>query len=168
MKTLASLVGLMVLPLGASAAPAVRLLISSSPCLIQICPGTPPPPPTTAASGASFGIYIAAVDGDGLDDTSYTGTVSFSSSDPLATLPASYTFVTGDQGVKAFSVVLRTPGNQAVTVSDPGNNLIPGTLTMMVTGGQFPESIPTISPRAEILLALALGAAAVMVLRLRG
>lgn len=170
MKRLASLVaiGLTLLPLGASAEPAVRLLISSSPCLIEICPATPPPAPTTAMSGIPFGIYIAAVDGTGGTDTSYLGTVSYSSSDPLATLPASYSFITADRGVKSFSTVLRTSGSQTITVSDPGNNLIPGTLVMTVTGAQSLEDIPVLSPEALLLLAVLLAAAATLVLRLKG
>lgn len=145
----------------------MRLLISSSPCLIETCPATPPPPPTTAVSGVAFGIYIAAVDGTGGGDTTYTGTVTFSSSDPLATLPPNYTFVPADRGVKAFSVVLRTLGVQTVTVSDPGNNLVPGTLVMTVTGAQTPESIPALSLEGRVLLAVMLGAAGILFLRLR-
>lgn len=88
MKQLASLVaiGVALLPLAASAAPAVRLGISSSFCFIQTCPGVQPPAPTTVASGAAFGVFIAALDGSSVRDTNYTGTVSFSSSDPLMTV----------------------------------------------------------------------------------
>jgi len=48
----------------------------------------------------------------------YRGTVSFSSSDPTATLPASYTFTTADGGSHAFSMTLTTLGAQTLTVSD--------------------------------------------------
>jgi hypothetical protein len=145
----------------------LRLGISSSPCFIQTCPGVQPPAPTTVASGAAFGVFIAALDGSSVRDTNYTGTVSFSSSDPLATLPPSYTFVAADGGVKAFSVLFRTLGDQTVTVSDPGNKLTPGTLVMTVMGAQSPESIPTLSVEALVLLAAILGAAGILFLRLR-
>jgi hypothetical protein len=69
--------------------------------------------------------------------------------------------------VKAFSVVLRTLGVQTVTVSDPGNNLVPGTLVMTVTGAQTPESIPALSLEGRVLLAVMLGAAGILFLRLR-
>lgn len=167
MKRLASLVGLLILPLAASAAPAVRLGISSSFCFIQTCPGVQPPVPTTVPSGTPFGVYIAALDGSSVHDTNYTGTLSFSSSDPLATLPASYKFVAADGGVKAFSAVLRTLGEQTITVSDPESNLISGTLTMTVTDAQSPESIPVLSSEPRVLLAVMLGAVGILFLRLR-
>jgi hypothetical protein len=89
-------------------------------------------------------------------------------SDPSATLPANYSFVAGDGGVKALSAVLRTLGEQTITVSDPGNNLIPGTLVMTVTGAQPSEDIPVLSPEALLLLTVLLAATATLVLRLRG
>jgi hypothetical protein len=172
MKRLASLVGLLVLPSAAIAAPAVRIGISSSICFIQTCPGVQHPVPTTVSSETPFGVYVAALDGSGLRDASYTGTVSFPApthfSDPSATLPANYSFVAGDGGVKALSAVLRTLGEQTITVSDPGNNLIPGTLVMTVTGAQPSEDIPVLSPEALLLLTVLLAATATLVLRLRG
>lgn len=168
MKRLAIVAGLLLLPMAAIAAPAVRIGVSSSFCFIQTCPGVQPPVPTTVASGTPLGVYVAALDGSGLRDASYTGTVVFSSSDPLATLPTNYTFAADDGGVKAFSAVLRTLGKQTITVSDPGNNLIPGTLVMTVTGALSPEDIPVLSLEALLLLAVLLAAAAILVLRLRG
>ncbi|HEU5248926.1 MAG TPA: hypothetical protein VFW15_02975 [Thermoanaerobaculia bacterium] len=153
--------------MAAIAAPAVRIGISSSFCFIQTCPGVQPPVPTTVPSGAPFGVYIAALDGSGVRDAGYTGTVVFSSSDPLATLPASDTFVTADGGVKAFSAVLRTLGEQTITVSDPENNLNPGTLVMTVTRAQVPEAIPILSFEASVLLAVLLGAVGTLLVGLR-
>src|SRR5262249_48747214 len=45
-------------------------------------------------------------------------TVRFSSSDPQATLPGSYTFTAGDAGVHTFSATLRTAGSQSITATD--------------------------------------------------
>lgn len=167
-KRIASLVGLLLFSLAASAAaaPATQLLISNNPCLINPCPLLPPPP-TTVASGASIGVFVLAVDSQASIPTSYTGTVTFASSDPLASLPQSYTFVPADGNAKAFTAVLRTAGSQTITVSDPGNNLIPGTLVMLVTGGQSADSIPTISPGVQVLLALTLAFSGLWLLRLR-
>ncbi len=54
----------------------------------------------------------------GSTDTSYTGTVTFTSSDTAAVLPGPYTFVLGDNGVHAFSVTFKTAGPQTLTVTD--------------------------------------------------
>lgn len=165
MKRLLSLVGLMILPLAARGEPAVRFLVTSSPCAFgALCPDTPPPLPTTAVSGTEFGIYVAAVDAALGPDTDYSGTLIFSSSDPLATLPPSYTFVPADRGTKGFSVVLRTLGDQVITVSDSGKKLIPGTLVMTVQPGQVPDSIPTLSLELRVALALILAAVGARIL----
>src|SRR5437660_386762 len=48
--------------------------------------------PTTAKPGQAFPVSITLTDRFGNVATGYTGTVHFTSSDPLATLPADYTF----------------------------------------------------------------------------
>src|SRR5207248_390024 len=50
--------------------------------------------------------------------TGYTGTVAFASSDPLAVLPAPYTFQPGDFGSHLFFASLTTAGDQSVAVGD--------------------------------------------------
>jgi hypothetical protein len=75
--------------------------------------------PTIATSGTPFSITVRAEDVYGNVACCYTGTVSFSSSDPEAFLPPPYTFTTGDLGAHTFGrVVLRTLGAQTITVSD--------------------------------------------------
>jgi hypothetical protein len=70
----------------------------------------------------------------------YTGTVHFTSTDgntfnPV-TLPANYTFVSGDAGSHAFATVkLETVGRQAVTVTDTTTGSISGTKAIIVTAG---------------------------------
>src|SRR5262249_49489222 len=112
--------------LGASA---VRLILSNDPCLITPCPPTPPPP-TVTTSGAVFPIFVLAVDSSPAPDPTFAGTVSFSSSDPLATLPANYTFQPTDLGRKALLAILRSPGTQTIAITSGG--LTPGILTMTV------------------------------------
>jgi len=107
----------------AQAGPPVRLLVSNDACFFQICPN-PVPPPTSGASGTPFLIFVVAVDSSGLQ-TSYTGTVTFTSTDPFAGIPFSYTFLPGDNDFKSFVATLRTLGSQTITVSDPANNLTP-------------------------------------------
>jgi hypothetical protein len=55
---------------------------------------------------------------DGSIDTSYTGTVHFTSSDPQAALPANYTFTAADNGTHTFIVSLKTAGTQSITATD--------------------------------------------------
>jgi RHS repeat-associated protein len=44
--------------------------------------------------------------------------VQFTSTDPLASLPAATVFVAGANGAMTFSVILKTPGKQTVTMTD--------------------------------------------------
>jgi hypothetical protein len=57
--------------------------------------------------------------------TGYGGTIHFTSTDLLGTVPADYTFGPGDAGVHTFSpgVSLRTVGTQTVTATDAANSL---------------------------------------------
>jgi hypothetical protein len=55
----------------------------------------------------------------------YTDTIVFSSSDPKATLPASYTFMSKDKGNHRFeNLTLQTPGIHYITVTDEKTNQI--------------------------------------------
>jgi len=139
----------------ALAAPATQLVLSNDFCLIEIC-GPHAPPARVATSGVSFEIFVAARDQSGARDLNYAGTIVFSSTDPLATLPASYTFRPEDEGNRAFVAILRTPGDQTITVADSGGKLVPGLLVMTVMGIAPTEPIPTISEWAKILLLVAL------------
>lgn len=47
----------------------------------------------------------------------YTGTISFSSSDPNAILPSDYTFTLADRGTHIFNVTLNTTGIQNITIN---------------------------------------------------
>ncbi len=76
--------------------------------------------PTTA--GTSHNLTVTALDPFGNTATSYTGTVHFTSTDAQATLPADYTFVSGDNGVHTFSVTLKTAGARSLTATDTVNS----------------------------------------------
>ncbi len=73
-------------------------------------------PATLAGTAQSF--TVKARDAYGNVVTGYTGTVTFSSSDVQAGLPASYTFTAADAGVHTFSATLRTVDTQSISVSD--------------------------------------------------
>jgi hypothetical protein len=135
----------------AISAPAVRLVVSNDLCLVEQCIADYQPPPRVATSGLRFDLVVVAVDAADNHDSNYSGTVSFASSDPGATLPGTYTFVPSDQGGKAFSATLIAIGDQTITVTDPTGNLT-GTLTMRVRTASllsltsFPNPSRTSSP----------------------
>jgi hypothetical protein len=85
------------------------------------------PSPTTA--GVNHNLTVTALDAYGNTATSYTGTVHFTTTDGLASLPADYTFTSGsgsDNGVHAFSVTLKTAGTRSVTATDKATSTITG------------------------------------------
>jgi hypothetical protein len=81
--------------------------------------------PANFQAGASFSLTLTVEDAYGNVITNYTGTVHFSSTDAKATLPANYTFKATDKGVHTFTgLVLRTRGNQKITITDTHNSLL--------------------------------------------
>jgi putative cell wall-binding protein len=78
----------------------------------------------TATAGSSFVVTVKALDGGGNVVTGYTGTVKLTSSDSAAVLPANSTLSSGQH---AFTVTLKTAGNQSVTATDTANSGITGT-----------------------------------------
>jgi hypothetical protein len=74
------------------------------------------PSPTTAGQPGTF--TVTAYDAYGNVATGYTGTVTFTSSDAQAVLPADYTFAAADQGQQTFTATLNTPGLQSLTATD--------------------------------------------------
>jgi hypothetical protein len=149
----------------ALAGPAVRLDVSNNPCIAEPCPGSVVFP-TTVVAGTPFLIFVAALDAQSARDFTYTGTVNFSSTDPLASLPSSFTFTSANEGGTrgGLTTVLRTIGNQTITVTDAASKLLPGSFVMTV---KATEPVPTISEWAVILLFLALASAGVFLTRLR-
>ena len=89
------------------------------------------PGPYTA--GLDVYVPVTAKDSAGNAAIQYTGTVHFTSSDPLATLPPDYTFVSADRGAHFFGpFVFRTAGPQTVTATDSANGLV-GVWNLTVT-----------------------------------
>jgi hypothetical protein len=70
-----------------------------------------------SAAGAGNDITITAKDAGGNTITGHTGIVTITATDSAATLPAPYTFVAGDSGVKTLNVILKTAGEQTVTAT---------------------------------------------------
>ncbi len=144
----------MLLAAAAFAQPAGSLIISNDICFLIIC-GPHASPPTTATSGVAFSVYVVSLKPDGTRNQTYNGTVVFGSSDSFALLPTPYTFQPSDDGHRAFTAVLFSLGNQTITVSDPGNGLTSGTLTMTVTGAAA-TPVPGFSGAGRLALALLL------------
>jgi hypothetical protein len=88
------------------------------------------PPYVTA--GVSYNLTVSAKDPFGNLTPSYSGTVTFTSTDLQAMLPANYTFTSGDAGVHAFAATLNTLGQQSITATDTANASINGSESMIV------------------------------------
>ena len=82
--------------------------------------------PTSDTAGAAGNVVVTAYDAYGNVATGYTGTVSLTSSDPLAVLPSSFTFP-GTTGTHTFAVMLETVGAQSITATDTATSSITGT-----------------------------------------
>ena len=98
------------------------------------------PFPGTDSTAGSVNYYTVTVyTAEGDVDSTYTGTIHFSSSDQQAGLPANYTFTSGSVGVSAddngthvFTVTLKTAGTQSITVTDTQNSTLTSTLSGIV------------------------------------
>src|SRR5206468_211008 len=97
-------------------------------------------------AGAAFNVTITAFDSFGNVAVGYLGTVGFSSSDPAATLPGSYTYTANDNGAHTFSVVLQKAGNQTVTCRDKLRTALNASIPVTVTSAaldHFVVSVPS-------------------------
>ena len=87
--------------------------------------------PANVTAGVAFNVTVTALDASNATVTGYTGTVHFTSSS-AGTLPADYTFVSGDNGTHVFSVTLTSTGAQTITATDTVNASINGTANVNV------------------------------------
>jgi hypothetical protein len=102
--------------------------------------------PDTGQAGLPFDVTVTAVDPFGQVAVGYTGTVTFSSTDPDpgVVLPADYAFTLDNGGVHTFTdtglgeTTLVSAGNQMLMVTDTADNTITGTAIITV-GGPTPE-----------------------------
>ena len=75
--------------------------------------------PSPYTAGSTQTMLVTAQDTYGNTVPAYLGTVSFSSNDPSAQLPANYKFTAADTGKHSFGVTLNTSGtSRSVTVTD--------------------------------------------------
>jgi hypothetical protein len=88
--------------------------------------------PASATAGVAFHIQVTALDPANRLVTGYVGTMSFTSSDGTATLPAAYAFTAADHGVHTFTVTLRQAGSQNI-VAHWGGASGTGSITVLPT-----------------------------------
>ncbi len=90
--------------------------------------------PSSATKGTAFSVTLTVEAAYGNVVTGYTGTVSFTSSDSTAVLPANYTFKASDNGVHTFTngVTLKKKGTQTLTVTDTQNSALTATDSISV------------------------------------
>jgi hypothetical protein len=97
--------------------------------------------PSPIAAGTPGSFTVTALDAYGNVATGYSGTVTFSSSDPQAVLPGDSTLA---QGTGAFSATLNTVGTQSITATDTVAPSITGSQTgIQVTGSSAPAPVVT-------------------------
>jgi hypothetical protein len=103
--------------------------------------------PTATTAGVAHAFTVTMLDAFGNVVTGYTGTVAFSSSDPIASLPANYTFTAADAGVHTFTATLKQAGAQFILVSDTAAPNVTGFQTGLIVNpaavSQFLISGPT-------------------------
>jgi hypothetical protein len=96
--------------------------------------------PARVTAGIPFDVTVRAVDPLGQLAVGYTGTVTFTTTDPDpgVVLPADYSFTLTDGGVHTFTntglgeTTLRTRGRQTVTATDTGGGSILGSVRVKV------------------------------------
>ena len=87
---------------------------------------------SVATVGTPFSATVRAIDQWGNNAADYTGTVTLTSTDPLATLPGPYAYGPTDTAQHVFTgVIFRTPGTQRVTATDSaGHSIDSGPITV--------------------------------------
>jgi hypothetical protein len=91
--------------------------------------------PANVAAGQAQSFVVIARDSAGV--VPFTGTIRFSSSDPLASKPADFTFQASDGGIHAFpsGVTFRTSGSQTLRATDVTDPTTTGGATVTVAPG---------------------------------
>jgi hypothetical protein len=117
--------------------------------------------PRTTTPGTPAAIQVTAFDPFGNLATDYRGTLHFTSSDKLASLPRNYSFTAADKGAHVFAngATLRTTGSQTIKAVDIATPSIVGSAVIQVGGsGGGTAAIVTKTPSSN-------GASHVMILQ---
>jgi fibronectin type 3 domain-containing protein len=121
--------------------PMVNLIVGS----LDGSTSTPPPDtivvsaPSSATAGDSFRYTVAAENPTtGSVDTSFTGTIRFTSTDSkIQGLPSTYTFTTANDGVANFTVTLETAGSQTITETSASGSVTSTIMVSPATASKF-------------------------------
>ena len=89
--------------------------------------------PSIVTAGTANQVTVTAYDAYGNVAIGYIGKVSLTSSDPGASLPSSYRFVTADKGTHRFAVGLDTAGTQTITATDMATASVPSSTESGIT-----------------------------------
>jgi hypothetical protein len=89
--------------------------------------------PTDAVTTQGISITVTAQDDSNVTVAPYRGQIHFASSDPLASLPADYTYTSLDDGVHQFTATFNTIGQQTITAVDVQTSRIAGSATISLT-----------------------------------
>ena len=98
--------------------------------------------PASLTAGSTGSVTVTAIDGYGNTATTFTGTVTFTSNDAQAVLPADYTFTGGDAGVHAFTnlYTLKTAGSRTVAAT---SGSVTGTSAGITVNSALPAATMT-------------------------
>jgi hypothetical protein len=88
--------------------------------------------PASKTAGAPFVFTVAALDAFNNLARTYTGTVHFTSSDPLAGLPADATFTLASNGSLTLAAIFYTAASQSLTATDTATPTITGMASVTV------------------------------------
>jgi hypothetical protein len=125
------------------------LVTPASAIVLKVAPST-----GTTTAGASFSATVTALDPYGNIATGYAGTVTFSSSDPQAVLPANYAFTSTDAGKHTFSngIIFKTvgaAGSQTVTAADTVTASIAGTSAAVIVNPAGVDHLAILTPTSS-------------------
>lgn len=97
-------------------------------------------------AGSTGTVTVVARDASNNQNQSFTGTISFTSSDGQAVLPSNYAFTVQNGGTNAFTnqIILKTAGTQSVTATQVGSPAVTGS-----------QSSITVNPAATSVLTVA-------------
>jgi hypothetical protein len=97
--------------------------------------------PASVNALTPFAVTITALDPYGNQVANYTGTIHFTSSDTLASLPADYSFTAADAGQHTFKgVVLWQTGTQTITVTDTQTRSVGSTMVQVNKWSDSPSA----------------------------
>jgi hypothetical protein len=88
--------------------------------------------PGVAVIGSAVQFTVTAIDSNGLTVANYSGTVKFSSSDPLAHLPGNSPLTSGTGN---FSATMGTSGNATITATDTSSANLTGVSNSIAVSG---------------------------------